>query len=276
MRVVSATAGAVAFVVLATACASSTTAVRTGAVSHKRILYVVGMEDEQRIASGDDAIVVVSGANRAHLERELAKVDASQVSAVLSFGVAGALRPWLRPGAIVVADGVVDEHGKKFAVDRELTSAALLRLAKLPVHRATFLGMDSIIIEPAGRARVRSELHAGVVDMESHIAAQWAAAHHLPFAVVRTISDASTLAVPDAMLHSINADGTINIANVASSVWSQPSQIPTLVSTSEGYAKALDALARCRRALSVTTDECEPCPRSPEANRVNTARARTD
>lgn len=66
-----------------------------------RVLVVVGMEDERAIAAGDGVDVVVGTANATVLRERLKNVNAKNIGAVYSFGVAGGLDPALKAGDLL-------------------------------------------------------------------------------------------------------------------------------------------------------------------------------
>src|SRR5689334_2196235 len=69
---------------------------------NRPILAVTGLAMEARIAAGPGVEVVCSGCDPARLRLLLAKLAPRRYSAVISFGVSGALDPRLKPGDIVV------------------------------------------------------------------------------------------------------------------------------------------------------------------------------
>jgi len=78
---------------------------------------------------------------------------------LVSFGIAGALRPGLEIGTVIDATRVVDEHGE-----------VLWEGAPLGIEAArpgTILGASRIIDNPAERARLHESSGADAVDMES-------------------------------------------------------------------------------------------------------------
>lgn len=78
---------------------------------------------------------------------------------LVSFGIAGALRPDLPVGTLIDATRVVDEAGNV------LWEGGPLGLAQ--ACEGTILGASRIIDEPAERARAQRESGADAVDMES-------------------------------------------------------------------------------------------------------------
>ncbi len=83
------------------------------------------------------------------------------------------------------------------------------------------------------------------VDMESHVAARFAAARHLPLAVLRVISDDARHVLPPAALVAMQPDGGISIPKVLWSIIKKPTQIPALVRTGRASSKAFAELLRC-------------------------------
>src|SRR5256885_9970689 len=57
-------------------------------------------------------------------------------------------------------------------------------------------GVEQVIAARACKAALRLETGAAAVDMESHIAAAYAAEFELPFAALRVISDPASRALP--------------------------------------------------------------------------------
>jgi adenosylhomocysteine nucleosidase len=58
-----------------------------------------------------------------------------------------------------------------------------------PVVLADLAGVDAMVVSSHVKAGLRKATGALAVDMESHVAASFAAAHHLPFAAVRAVCD---------------------------------------------------------------------------------------
>jgi hypothetical protein len=85
--------------------------------------------------------------------------------------------------------------------------------------------------------------------MESHIAARAAAAHNLPFAVLRVICDPADRTLPPAALVGMKPDGSIDYEAVLRSVMSHPQQLLSLLYLVRDSAIAFRTLLRCRNFL---------------------------
>ena len=118
---------------------------------------------------------------------------------LVSFGLAGALSDALRVGDVLDATRVVDESG-----------SVLWEGPGLGVGRhATVLGSDSLVHDPAERARLRAATGADAVDMESGVLAR---SGRLA-GVLRVVSDdvGSTIAGVDETVH---PDGRTNVVGL--------------------------------------------------------------
>ncbi|MFZ0109617.1 MAG: adenosylhopane nucleosidase, partial [Pseudolabrys sp.] len=116
-------------------------------------------------------------------------------SGIISFGIAGGLAPELAAGDWVVASGVANGQGV-IATDRAWTQR-LLEILPGAAH-ANVLGANTVIASPEEKFQLHDETGAAAVDMESHIAAEVAAAHGIPFAACRVILDAAHRILPPA------------------------------------------------------------------------------
>jgi hypothetical protein len=103
--------------------------------------------------------------------------------------------------------------------------------------------------------RTKSGLHdttgALAVDMESQVAARFAASRKLPLAGLRVISDDATHVLPPAALVAMKPDGRLALGRVLWSLLKKPAQIPALVHTARTSNKAFAELLRCRDLCGV-------------------------
>jgi adenosylhomocysteine nucleosidase len=166
---------------------------------------------------------------RSRLERSL--TTEPDVAAVVSVGLAGALHPLLQVGDWIVGDTVIHGHERLDAEPRLV--ASLTRGASLlgHVHRGAVAASDSMVVDAASKAGLHAATGALAVDMESHVAARFAADHHLPFAVLRVISDGADRALPKAAQAGMKKDGGMDILAVLRELAKDPRQFPALIRT---------------------------------------------
>jgi hopanoid-associated phosphorylase len=212
------------------------------------VIAVTGLAREARIARRARMVPVVGAGDGALLARRLEEAIAAGAKGIVSFGIAGALAPLLRPGDVVIASHVV--HGEeRYATDAKWN--AVLR-QKLPrATTAIIVGHGEIVSHVDGKRRLFAISGAHAVDNESHIAARIARRHKIPFVALRTISDAATRGLPPAALVRLNANGRIRLGGVLRSLVSEPFQIADLLTTGREANKAFAALSRSRDALGL-------------------------
>lgn len=176
------------------------------------------------------------------------------VELLLSFGIAGALEPSLRPGAILLPHSVTDEEGRRFLADDTQHAQALAKLRRsgIAVEEGGLLGATEAAASPARKIELFQMAHAVAVDLESHIVAQVAARAGRPFIVLRAIADRASQALPRAAVTGLAPNGKPALGRVVLSVARDPRQIPALIRLAGDTRKALDALNSALRVLSLS------------------------
>ena len=135
--------------------------------------------------------------------------------------------PSLVPGDVIVATGVAAPD-RRHAASSVVAHRLAARLSDHPkrVIMADLAGVDSAVVSPRRRsATLRSATGALAVDMESHVAAAFAAQHGLPFAAVRVVCDPAHRALPDLVATALRPDGEVSYCGVFRSLWQRPMQL---------------------------------------------------
>lgn len=183
------------------------------------ILLTCGFTVEARTAASGDVHAVPGGGDATYLATALDAL-APRADAIVSWGLAGALRDDLTIGDWVIGTGVAG------GFDHDCDPGWVERArAALPGAHAGRFHADGLLADaPAKRALAASGRLA--VDMESHIAARVAAAHGLPFIILRVVSDRVDDEMPPAVLVSMGPRGATAYARVAASLARHPAQVP--------------------------------------------------
>ncbi len=123
-------------------------------------------------------------------------IDRYPVTGIVSFGLAGALRPRIELGDVLVCSDVrYAEGGETIRSDSRLAAiAAGCGLCTLP---GTGVTCDRLVASPRAKRALRDMTSADVVDMESYWVGAVARENHIPFLTVRAISDAVDHSVPE-------------------------------------------------------------------------------
>jgi hopanoid-associated phosphorylase len=219
-------------------------------IDSRPVLIVTGLVQEARIAAGPGMTVICSSSDPQQLRALLTVFDPSTIRGVISFGVAGGLDPSLKSGDVVVATEVMAGDARwlaGLALNEDLIAS--VALGRRRVVRGGLAGVEEVIVAQAGKVALRSETGAAAVDMESHIAAAYAAEAGLPFAALRVISDPATRALPALAKYAIKPNGDIDLRMVLRGVARNPLTLRALVSTGIDFNRALKSLRGCRSFL---------------------------
>lgn len=216
------------------------------------VLAVTGLAREARLAMGPGVETIGAGGNPKRLRAVLADREHPGCRAVISIGIAGALDPTLVPGDVIVARGVRDESGH-YAASLDIAERLLGRLAphSKRVVLAEIAGVDAPILTPSAKKAMFERTGAAAVDMESHVAAGFAAEHGLPFAAIRVICDPADRSLPPFVANALRNNGEVDIALVLASLARGTAKIGSLVRLARDAAIAFSALRGCRGLLGL-------------------------
>jgi hopanoid-associated phosphorylase len=207
------------------------------------VVALVGLAFEARIAAGPGVLVICRGPEIAETLRLAFEAGCRSI---ISFGVAGGLAPDLRPGDWIVASAVIDAQTSR--PTHTVWSRNLLETIP-EVRYGPVIGVPAPVADPLAKQDLHARTGAIAVDMESHIVAEFAAAHGMSFAVARVIVDPAHRRVPDAALIGLRPGGGTNLAAILREVLAKPAQVlPLLRIAGDAYA-ARSALLRLRRLL---------------------------
>ncbi len=216
----------------------------------RRLLIVVGLRREARLAGKGGVATVCSGGDVGLIERRLADFDPANFSGVVSFGLAGGLDASLSPGDLLLATAVAAPPDA-FRTDAALTDALAdaLKAGGLRVSDGVFAGVDATVLTPEDKATLRQRTGAIAVDMESHVAARYAAACDIPFAALRAVSDPACRALPKLAARALTPAGGVHYGRVMSGLARAPRDLGALMEAGRDSSAAFAKLRRAGRAL---------------------------
>jgi hopanoid-associated phosphorylase len=217
------------------------------------ILAVTGLKREAEIVGAEGVVAVAGGGDAASLKQKLDALH-GDIAGVISIGLGGALAPHLNVGDVVIADqvffdGRLGERSETYPCHQ----AWRVRLAaRLPqAHLGPVAASNAILADAAAKTEMHGKTGALAVDMESHVAARFAAMRGLPLAALRVISDDAHHVLPPAALVAMKPNGGIAIGRVLKSLLRHPLQVPGLIRTARASNKAFAELLRCRDLLGI-------------------------
>jgi adenosylhomocysteine nucleosidase len=221
-----------------------------GKLDPRPVLIVTGLIQEARIASGPGMTVICSSSDPQQLRALLTVFDPATIRGVISFGVAGGLDPTLKSGDVVVATEVLAGDARWLAgLSLNDDLIASMGLGRRRIVRGRLAGAEQVVAARHLKAALHLETGAAAVDMESHIAAEYAANAGLPFAALRVVSDPAHRALPPLAMAAIKPNGDIDLRKVLRSVARNPRTLRDLVTTGIDFNRALKSLRGCRSFL---------------------------
>ena len=219
-------------------------------IDPRPILIVTGLVQEARIAAGPGMAVICSSSDPQQLRALLTVFDPTTIRGVISFGVAGGLDPTLKSGDVVVATEVLAGDARwlaGFSLNEDLIASG--GFGRRRIVRGLLAGAEEVVSASHVKAALHSETGAAAVDMESHIAADYAAKARLPFAALRVISDPASRELPALAASVIKPNGDIDLRKVVHGIVRDPLALLDLVSTGLDFNRALRSLRGCRSFL---------------------------
>ena len=214
------------------------------------VLAVTGLAFEARLAAGPGVVTIRAGGDPVRLRAMLDARGKPQCWAVISIGIAGGLDPALVPGDVIVATGVAAPD-RRHAASMDIARGLASRLSTHPkrVLLADLAGVDEAVMSPHAKRALRSATGALAVDMESHVAAAYAAQHGLPFAAVRVVCDPANRALPELISAALRPDGEVSLPGVLGGLLRRPMQVFAMTQLARDAAAGFRALRHCRDLL---------------------------
>jgi adenosylhomocysteine nucleosidase len=166
----------------------------------------------------------------------------SGAAGLVSFGYAGALKPALRSGSLVLPDAIVQADETRHETDSAWLAALIAAIAPdVAVVSGTLLSMPHMLTSAEDKHAAHIATGAVAVDMESAAIAATAERHGLPFIAVRAVLDEADHTVPSAILAAVDESGTVGLGRLVLALLARRREIATLIS-----------LARAARASNQT------------------------
>ena len=195
-----------------------------------------------------DIIVIYSGVGRDNAKKSAKILIEKGVTALISWGCAGALGLELRPGDLLFPEKVLTASGQTL----KITENWLAHIKKnLPiVHRSVVL-VESLtpIVTSEGKKRLHQQTQAIAVDMESAAIIETAQEFAIKSLVIRTIVDPVSLNLPPAVNHALNTEGEVILSKLLTHLLIHPQQLPSLIKLGLNFRAAKNKLKAVAKHL---------------------------
>ena len=215
-------------------------------MNRAKIGIVTGLKAEAQWLS-KAGFMVRAGGGTPHGAQDAAEALVQEgAEALISFGLAGGLRPGLKPGSLLVPSVVI--YGTR-------TYPCDYRLIEFlgGVTAGAILGGHKIAATTQAKALLYQRSHPAAIDLESGSVARIAKENKLPFAVLRAVADPAERALPPAALVALKEDGGLDIIRLMRSIAQRPWQIPGLIAVGRDAKAARQALLERVKTLPASS-----------------------
>ena len=205
--------------------------------------------------SGRPLVLVQTGMGAARAEAAATSlVKRYELGAVLSVGLAGALKEDLRVGDLLIASQVNLLEGEMgqdppamsdgLACDPRLVELAVgaAQRTGLAFRQSASLTVPGLVSQPDLKRRIGRCLPVEAVEMESYWVGRVAVQHGIPFLALRAISDAVDERLPD-LQGVVDEEGAVQTGRALSVLLRRPLYAPTLLRLARGARRAAQNLA---------------------------------
>ncbi len=190
-------------------------------------------------------LLAVSGMGAGPARTAGESLIAAGVTALMSWGSAGALDAALDSGTLLLPERIVPVEGQDIFVDAPWHER-LRRLLDLHMAVCTEPLAESAAVLSgfAAKRALRERTEAAAVDMESAALGVLAGEAGLPFLVVRAVADGAHVTIPESVRAALNRDGSLRLGTLLGRLLMTPGDWFALARLSRGFHRAQATLAR--------------------------------
>ena len=201
------------------------------------LTIICGLSDEADTITNKQDVQIIIGTKNLDLVIE------PTCKALISWGVAGAIHPFLNVGDIVIANSIYNPKTKKTIKTNARWSTSIYD--RLSDNTRVFRGPiysdgDVHGTTPKERARIYKDTVVYAVDDESYAVADFAYKKQIPFISIRAISDSADATIPEWALH---LDGGLaSVGTTFINLLKNPLQTGDIIKMAFNYKKSLKSL----------------------------------
>ncbi len=167
-------------------------------------------------------------------------IDGHRPRWIISAGFAGSLNPEIARNTVLMPIEVANVEGRRFPTDWP----AAVELPARVERRGRLLTTDDVVLKAEGKARLRAEHGADLVDMESSAVAALCIERGIKFASLRVVSDDAMTDLPPEILTIMGDTGSYRLGAAIGAIWRRPSSLKEMLALREQAVQAADRLAK--------------------------------
>ena len=204
----------------------------------------------RRVPGGIPHICATSGAGTEAAAAAARDLLAKGATILLSWGVAGALHPDLKPGQVVLYPSVYTCDGVE-VVCRTPSGVRFERMVRSDGVGRRLITLSQPVYGKAEKVKLFESFGMDLVDMESAGVARVCAREGIPFLAVRSVVDKVSDEVPAAFLRAIHQDGRLKPFVVLKDVIGNPWLLKPLFNQAVQFHMALKSLRSTAATLKI-------------------------
>ena len=201
----------------------------------------------------EHAIAIICGMGEDNARTAIQTLLKQNVSALVSWGTAGALTENIQSGDLLLADSIVASDGNKYSFDTEWNKRIANELCNtsLKIYLGMIAHTQQVLATTEDKKKLHGETHALAVDMESLAIAQIANQEKLPCVSIRAIVDEASQCIPEAILRNTDIFGRPALFRLFSSLIRNPGLIAELIRLGSGMKAATTTLNTVARSQAL-------------------------
>ena len=205
------------------------------------------------IQVNENAIVIVCGMGEENARIAAQMLIEKDVSALVSWGTAGALTENIHAGDLILADSVITRGGDSYPFDARWNECVANELCNSPlkIRNGMIAHADQVLVTPENKSSLLSATRALAADMESISIARCAYSASLPCIAVRAIVDESSQVIPEAIIDNTDIFGRPTLLPLFSTLVCNPGLIPALIHLAKGMNAAKKTLKTVARSQAI-------------------------
>ena len=221
--------------------------------SEGRCLTGQAIPVKKPVQINEKAIVIVCGLGEENARTAAQMLIEQNVSALVSWGTAGALTENVHTGDLILADSVVTKEGDSYPFDTEWKQRVANKLCNtsLRIRNGMIAHADQVLATPENKSSLQSATRALAADMESISVARCAYAANLPCMAVRAIVDESSQVIPEVIIDNTDIFGRPALLPLFISLSRKPDLIPALIHLAKGMKAATKTLKTVARNQTI-------------------------
>ena len=201
----------------------------------------------------EHAIAIICGMGEDKARIAAQTLLEQNVSALVSWGTAGALTENLQSGDLLLADSIVENDQNKYSFDAEWNKhiANDLNSTSIKIHHGMISHTQQVLATSEDKKKLHSQTNAMAVDMESLAIAQIANKEKLPCVSIRAIVDEASQCIPEAVIKNTDTFGRPALIPLFFSLFRNPGLITELIKLGTGMKAATTTLNTVARSQAL-------------------------